>query len=192
MQLTPMSPGERAQMLARLPVLPQAMRERQQWLVWRFERYDGDKKPRKVPYYVSGDKRTGTQGSEADRAALATFDRALAELQGSRYNGIGFAFLPGDGLIGIDIDGAVDADTGEVSARCQSIIQACASYTEWSPSGTGVHIIVAGESETFKDNAIGVEVFCGRQFFTCTGRPWDGAPADVAPIDPAVPQSSIH
>jgi predicted P-loop ATPase len=163
-------------------VFPQAMRERRQWLLWRFERYDGDKKPRKVPYYVSGRKRRGTQGSAEDRAELQTLDAACTELRHGRWDGLGFAFLPGDGLIGIDIDGAIDADTGEVSERCQAIVEACASYTEYSPSGRGVHVIVQGETKSFKDNSVGLEVFCGRQFFTCTGRRWPGTPPEVAPI----------
>ena len=166
---------------AELGNLPQAMRERKQWLLWRFERYEGDKKPRKVPYYLSGRKRRGEQGSVEDRDELAAFDHVVQALERRHFDGIGFAFLPGDGLIGIDIDGAVD-DDGVVSDRCQAIIAACASYTEYSPSGRGVHIIVAGESETFKDNRIGLEVFCGRQFFTCTGRRWPGTPEQVTPL----------
>lgn len=161
--------------------VPAAMQERDQWLLWRLEQYEGDKKPRKVPYYVSGRKRRGTQGSDDDRGELTTFDIALTHLVRRNFNGLGFAFLPGDGLIGVDIDGAID-DDGVVSERCQRIIEACASYTEFSPSGRGVHIICEGKTETFKDNAIGVEVFCGRQFFTVTGRPWPGAPEQVAPI----------
>lgn len=164
--------------------LPAAMRALDQWLVWRFETYPGDKKPRKVPYYVTGRKRRGEQGSDDDRAQLAGFAQARALVDTGRFDGLGFAFLPGDGLIGIDIDGAVDADTGEVAEHCLRIIEQCASYTERSPSGRGVHIIVAGHTQTFKDNAVGVEVFCGRQFFTCTGERWGGTPEEVGPITP--------
>lgn len=171
-----------ALLLALQASVPQAMRALPQWLLWRLERYEGDKKPRKVPYWVSGRKRSGVQGGVDDRGELCSFDIALTHLARGHYEGLGFAFLPGDGLIGIDIDGAIDAETGEVAPRCQAIIDACASYTEYSPSGRGVHIIVAGESETFKDNSIGLEVFCGRQFFTVTGRRWPGSPDQVAPI----------
>lgn len=170
--------------LAGLSNLPLAMRELPQWLLWRFERYAGDKKPRKVPYYVSGRKRRGTQGSAEDRAELKPWDVAMGELSRGRFDGLGFAFLPGDGLIGIDIDGAISED-GEVSDRCQAIVAACASYTEYSPSGRGVHIIVRGQTPSFKDNGVGLEVFCGRQFFTCTGRRWPGTPPDVAPVEDA-------
>jgi len=163
---------------------PARLRDLRQWLVWRFE--PGEKKPRKVPYYLSGHRRTGTQGSEEDRAALGTFEQVAAALESGRAHGVGFAFLPGDGLIGIDLDAAIAEDTGEIQARAQSIIESCASYTEYSPSRRGMHIIVAGESETFKSNDIGLEVFCGRQFFTFTGERYPGTPAEVNPIELAV------
>jgi putative DNA primase/helicase len=166
----------------RLHGMPAAMRERKQWLLWRFESYQGDKKPRKVPYYASGRKRAKAQGGDEDRAGLASFDTVLEQLQRGRYDGAGFAFLPGDGLIGIDIDGAIDPASGEVQERCQAIIDACASYTEHSPSGRGVHIIAAGDTQSFRLNNIGLEVYSGRQFFTCTGRHWAGTPTEVQPI----------
>lgn len=166
--------------------VPACLAERPQWLVWRFESKPGEKKPRKVPYYVSGKRRTGEQGAAPDRAALVQLAAALAALEKSAtlkspWSGVGFAFLPGDGLVGIDLDGMIDA-AGEMSARGTAIIQACASYTEFSPSGKGVHIICGGETETFKSNEVGVEVFCGRQYFTFTGRRYPDTPASVEPL----------
>ncbi len=184
-------PGRSAEMVALIERLkmniPAAMRDVRQWLLWRFEAQEGRPKPLKVPYYVNGKKRTGKQGDERDRASLTSFEDAMEGMQkiptdGLAYQGLGFAFLPGDGLVGIDIDAAIDAETGEVSSRCQSIIEACASYTELSPSGTGVHIIVKGNTQTFKDNGIGLEVFCERQYFTCTGRRWPGAALEVTEL----------
>lgn len=165
--------------------LPARMRGLQQWLIWRFETYDGDKKPRKVPYYVNRTRRVGVQGGDGDRAALASFETAVQAMRRHRFDGIGFAFLPGDGLIGIDIDKAIDPATGEVSALCQAVIDACPSYTELSPSGLGLHIICDGDTETFKSNEIGLEVFCGRQFFTCTGRRWPSTPDEVQALEPS-------
>jgi putative DNA primase/helicase len=170
-----------AALLQAAQLLPASLQARQQWLLWRFEAYEGDKKPRKVPYYVSGRKRRGQQGSAEDLAELSTFEAACAHLGRGRYDGLGFAFLPGDGLVGIDIDNAVD-DDGVVSERCSAIVAACNSYAEYSPSGRGVHIICAGEVESFRENSIGLEVYSGRQFFTMTGRPWPDAPAEVHPL----------
>lgn len=165
--------------------VPASLQSRPQWLVWKFE--PGEKKPRKMPYYASGARRSGTQGSDADRAKLMPFEAALAAAIIMKMDGIGFAFLPDDGLIGIDIDGAIDLESGEISERAQSIISACDSYTEFSPSRTGVHIIVAGKIEaSFKSNDIGVEVFCNAQYFTFTGARWPGSPVEVNAIGEAV------
>ena len=161
--------------------IPESLAVLGQWLVWRFESKPGDKKPRKVPYYVSGARRTGEQGSDADRACLVDLAsaRLAVERGNGRWTGVGFAFLPGDGLIGVDLDGMLDEASGLMNERGAGIVAACGSYTEWSPSGRGVHIICAGESETFKSNEVGVEVFAGRQFFTFTGRRYPGTPAGV-------------
>lgn len=179
-KLPQLSQAEAAELVARLQsTVPTAMRERKQWLLWRFE--PGAKKPRKVPCYVSGRRRGGTQGSDADRAELATFDAVLEALRQGRWAGVGYAFLPDDGLIGIDIDGQLGND-GAMSPRAAQIIEACASYTEYSPSRRGVHIIVRGHTETFKSDDIGLEVYCGAQFFTVTGEPFPGTPPDVVSI----------
>lgn len=163
--------------------VPAALRNLSQWLCWRLEEKSGAKKPAKMPYYANGKRRTGQQGSPADRAALVDFDAAVAAKAKLKAAGIGFAFLPGDGLIGIDLDKMVDVETGEISPLAKSIIDACASYTEWSPSGNGFHIVVTGTTKTIKDNGIGVEVFCESQFFTFTGRHLTGTPTEVAAID---------
>jgi putative DNA primase/helicase len=193
--------ADRSEMLQQLRQVPQALKDRPQWLMWRLVQKAGAAKPAKLPYYRNGHLRgwpkgkpadgaatdaqpNVEQGHELDRAALVTFDEALDALRSTRWAGIGFAFLPGDGLIGIDIDGAIDADTGEVSQRCRQILAACSSYTEASPSGKGLHVYVEGHTETFKSDDIGVEVYCSAQFFTVTGRRWSDYPATVEPIQP--------
>lgn len=161
--------------------IPESLATRQQWLLWKFERKEGQEKPGKIPYYVGGGRRAGGQGEDRDRMRLATLPVVRKAYDRGGWHGIGFAFLPGDGLIGIDLDGQVEAD-GSFTERCRNIIAACASYTEISPSGKGVHIIVSGETDTNKCNDIGVEVFYGRQFFTFTANRMPDTPAEVAPI----------
>lgn len=194
--------AERDALLANLAHMPLAMRELRQWLMWRLmpPKKPGGK-PRKMPYYLSGKPRGWPkgmpsggkptdeqpqveQGHELDRAALVSFDEATAALRGGmHWAGVGFAFLPGDGLIGIDIDGAIDLESGEISKRCELVMRMCPSYAERSVSGTGVHIILTGQAESFKSDAIGLEVYCGHQFFACTGQHWDGTPAEPIAAD---------
>ena len=149
--------------------VPDDLRDRRQWLIWRFETQPGDKKPRKVPYYAKGTRRTGTQGSDDDRAKLVDYDTAVLQRDAHGADGIGFAFLPDDGLIGIDLDGCIDCDDSERRSRAAKIVAGCNSFSEYSPSGNGFHIFVRGKTQTFKSNELGIEVFCGRQFFTFTG-----------------------
>lgn len=166
-------------------LFPAELCQRKQWLVWKFEKSDTSSKPRKVPYYTNGNRRTGTQGSESDRAALVDATTACYVANNHGFDGVGFAFLPDDGLIGIDLDGCFNTDDDERHNRAVRIINACNSFTELSPSGNGVHIIVRGTTETFKSNALGIEVFCGRQFFTMTGRLRAGSSLELADINDA-------
>lgn len=165
------------------PTFPAELLTRQQWLIWKFVQKPGQKKPSKMPYYASGKIRTGQQGGEDDRRELVDYETALGMVSLHDADGLGFAFLPGDGLIGIDIDGALNDDVDpDRRDRALKIISACESYTEYSPSMNGVHIITAGNTETFKSNELGIEVFCGRQFFTMSGNPYPGSPQEVTPI----------
>lgn len=203
-RLVQQAQAERAALAQRLQHMPQAMRSCRQWLVWKLVAKPGAVKPAKVPFYASGkprgwpngkprnglptDKQPQVdQGHELDRAHLVSLDEALAAFaRVPDWAGVGFAFLPGDGLIGVDIDGAVDRDTGEVSALCAKLVDLCGSYAERSGSGTGVHIILSGDVDGFKDDAIGLEVYARRQYFTCTGLHWAGTPAEAMPADDAV------
>ena len=184
----------RADYRARNPVPSPAavvpdLAERKQWLVWGYRPgADEDKKYRKMPHYADKGRRFGVQGDEKDRRRLVTLAEAVAAVGSGDFDGVGFAFLPGDGLIGIDLDGMIDPDTGEISERCEAIIDACDSYTELSPSGKGVHIFCAIEHveglDSFKSNKVSVECFVGAQFFTFTGRVWPGATLAVQPMPP--------
>jgi Protein of unknown function (DUF3987) len=180
---------------------PPELLKMRQWLLWRFVVKPDQKKPSKVPYYATtgelrgwpmGKPKDGTptdtqpqveQGHPLDREHLVSFDEAFEAMQDLGFDGIGFAFLPGDGLIGIDLD---VYDDPAKKARADAIIREVGSWAETSPSGTGVHIICRGEVETFKHNGIGIEVFCGRQFFTMTGRHIEGTPAQLHAISPDV------
>lgn len=170
--------------------IPASLALRQQWVLWKYEWDTKRTTWLKVPYYAMGGRRTGDQGSDRDRMRLATLEvvrRAFERKQGQpdAWSGVGFGFLPGDGLIGIDLDKMVDAETGAMNDRCAKIIQAFHTYTELSPSGTGVHLYVQGHTTTAKSNDIGVEMFCERQYFTVTGRRVADTPADVVPVDEA-------
>ena len=168
--------------------IPARLAQAQQWVLWKFE-WDAKRSAwQKVPYYVQGGRRTGGQGDDRDRQRLATlpvvrraFERAATS--DKPWSGVGFGFLPGDGLIGIDLDKCLDPDSGKLSDRAAKIVQAFHSFTEFSPSGKGLHIYVEGHTATAKSNDIGVEMFCEKQYFTVTGHHMEGTPLEVLAAD---------
>jgi hypothetical protein len=137
------------------------------WLMWRFEHHDGETKPRKVPLYVSGQRRHGQQGSPEDRRQLTTFDAARAAAARKGMDGVGLALLPEWGLCALDFDNCITA--GELNPEVAEI--AAQSYAEYSPSGTGVRVLFKGNLLNRKsfDGEFGFETFSTRGFVTVTG-----------------------
>lgn len=168
---------------------PDLLRDLPGWLVWRFKP-NGDKKPRKVPFYVSGAARWGAQGTAADRKRLTTFDHAKRVALENGYEGVGFAPMPEFGISALDFDDCV-AD-GVIDPVVESLT--AGTYTEFSPSGNGIRAFVVGSLGTGKSNpkdksTFGFEVFDCNGFVTFTGNVTPttelvGAENYFAPISP--------
>jgi hypothetical protein len=153
---------------------PEVLRALPGWLMWRFEQPpDPNAKPRKVPYYTSGRRRAGAQGSPEDRQQLTTFEAAKAAAARRGFDGIGLALMPEWGVAALDFDGCVGADGLPPSVR--AIVGT--TYAEWSPSGQGVRAFVRGNLGNYKDNnpgqPFGFEVFSSKGFVTFTGNRLD-------------------
>lgn len=152
---------------------PELLKSLKGWLVWRWVQRPGKVKASKVPYYITGEARRGAQGSDTDRTKMATFEEAKAFAIRHNFPGVGFAFMPEFGVTGLDfddcvIDGVVDPRVEEITAG---------TYTEFSPSGNGVHAFVLGDYPDHKDSpprnperdTFGCETFHSKGFLTFTG-----------------------
>jgi RecA/RadA recombinase len=142
----------------------------QGWLLWRFEPFIGEAKPRKVPYWVDGTRRHGEQGGPVDRARLSTFFAAREAAARMGYDGVGFAPLPDFGYTFLDFDNCVDV-AGNMPAEIGSIVSR--TYAEYSPSGKGIRAALKGDlgnhkSPTTPDD-YGFETFSSSGFVTFTG-----------------------
>ncbi|MDQ3315992.1 MAG: hypothetical protein M3522_01515 [Actinomycetota bacterium] len=144
--------------------IPEELRRRPQWVVWRLEERDG--KPTKIPYIAGGVGRA----SSTDLMTWRTFGEAVQALQTGRYNGVGFVFCSGDHFAGIDLDKCRNAETGEIEEWAAEIVASFGqgAYAEVSQSGTGVHIIVEGKAPNTKRGQ--VEAYSTERFFAMTGR----------------------
>lgn len=85
----------------------------------------------------------------------------------------------GDGFTGIDLDAHVAAD-GALSSIAQHIVSSLHSYSELSPSGTGLHIIVSATlSKAHADHERGIEIYPHKRYFCCTGHRLPDTPVAV-------------
>ena len=83
-----------------------------------------------------------------------------------KFHAIGIGLTPP--IVGIDIDHSVK--DGVISPAAQKIIKKLDSYTEISPSGTGVHILCKGTlPQGRKFSGVDVEMYQTARFFTMTG-----------------------
>lgn len=142
--------------------IPDELKTHRQWVAWRYEQIDPPpKKPTKVPYSAI----TGRRASAVDRFTWSTFDDALRFQVANQYSGIGFVLTREDPYCVIDLDEPSDA---EQLQRNNDIFFDMASYTEFSPSGKGVHIWTKAEVAKGR-NRRPIEVYSSVRFITVTG-----------------------
>lgn len=160
--------------------IPAELRGLRQWVLWRLEWKRGDArhelKPTKIPYGISG-----RHASVTDAATWASFDDAIsrapfkclepcepdAPITQTGASGIGFVFQKSDGYCGIDLDN-VHGDP-EAFARQMKIFNSFASYSEFSPSGQGLHIICKANLPGKGRRRSSIEIYDNERYFTMTG-----------------------
>src|SRR5215218_8405761 len=140
------------------------IRDLRQWVCWRPEERDG--KLTKIPYSPV----TGEKASSTNPETWASYSEAVEAYKQRGYGGIGFVFTPEDDLCGVDLDGCLNPETGEIEGWAQEIIDELDSYAEISPSGTGVHILVRARLPESRNRKGRFEVYDRGRYFTVTGR----------------------
>ena len=163
--------------------IPADLRALDQWVVWKYEEVPGNPKPTKVPYRVAN---PDVKADSTKQGTWGSFEDALAAAEVDGVDGAGFVFSKDDPLTGVDIDDCRDPTTGELHPAASRIMLGLDGYTEISPSGTGVHIIVRaklnGDRHSTKKTPWGgkFEVYDQERFFTATGGAVVAAPAPLS------------
>lgn len=140
------------------------MKDKKVWVVWKYETRNG--KTTKVPYQPSG-----SHAKSTDPSTWVSY--AEAKEASNRFDGVGFCF---DGAtLGVDLDHVISADG--LLPSLQTFIENASTYTEYSPSGTGLHLVFSlSEPLMLKANkhtnvdGTGYECYTSGRFFTYTGK----------------------
>lgn len=163
--------------------IPEELRVLPNWILWRLEYPNGpNEKPTKKPCQVNG-----YGASSMDPSHWVTFEVAFNTLQLGGFDGLGFVFT-NTNYSGIDLDDPSflpkDKATGEIALnpdyqndlnRQIKIAQEFDSYSEISPSGKGLHIIVKGKVPDGKHKKY-IELYPSGRYFTMTGNVHNNKP----------------
>jgi primase-polymerase (primpol)-like protein/Asp-tRNA(Asn)/Glu-tRNA(Gln) amidotransferase C subunit len=140
--------------------IPEELKRLDQWVVWRLKRRAD--KTTKIPYSLDGSK-----AKSNDPRTWTSFKNAFEYYASGKSDGVGFVFAGGGGLVGIDLDKCVD-ESGMIVPQALKIVETVDSYSEFSVSGKGLHIIVRADlSRGIKTEL--VEVYPHGRYFTVTG-----------------------
>jgi len=165
--------------------VPADLKNLRQWVCWKEVTRDGKKT--KLPVTPAG-----KPASSTDKATWNSFGDCAAA--GSMYSGIGFVFSSEDSFVGIDLDGCRNPQTGELEKWAKDVVLRLGTYTEVSPSGTGVKLFGSTGEKWNHRNKVdlqlkpkhgknpGVEVYDNGRFFCVTSRRLQGA-TEVMPVD---------
>ena len=154
-------------------IIPDELKTQANWVCYRMETRFGQPKPTKIPYNPV----TGHKAKANEPATWTAYETCVAAAERGEYAGVGFEFAPP--YVGVDLDHCRDAETGEIEDWAQEIIAHLNSYTEASPSGTGVHIIIRGSLPPGRRRQGPVEMYDAARFFTMTGDQVSGTPNNI-------------
>lgn len=169
--------------------VPEAIKNLRQWIVWRYEERPGEPKSAKVPYNPNAKhkRKDNWQPVKNDKGFIVpeysggamsnktntwgTYEEACKAMDCGIFKGLGIQLY--NGLCGIDIDGCIE--NGEFIGPAKAIMNIMDTYTEYSPSGTGIHLLFYGDIKNnknlYKKNPNnGVEIYSKGRYFTFTGR----------------------
>lgn len=188
--------------LVNLDAIPSALKANPNWCLWHYAR-SKDGRWTKVPLYpVRGQVRWHLHHASSTNqrtwnafGMVAAFYRAAVSKTlstnpaANSWIGLGYFLDAKDGITAVDLDDARNRDTGVLTPAAQAIVARLDTYTETSPSGTGLKSY-AGATKPGHRCKIktypGVEVFDNVRFVAITGLHQGGSPAQVEARQPQV------
>jgi putative DNA primase/helicase len=155
--------------------IPAILRERSQWVVWKYETRNG--KLTKVPYTPL--LSVATKASSTDPATWGTYGAAITVAEVGKYDGVGYVLTKEDGIVFVDLDNCRNPETGAIEEWARQIVNDLNSYTEISPSGTGLHTFAVATLPPEGRRKGKIEMYIDGRFATITGNHLPGTPTTI-------------
>lgn len=148
--------------------VPVELKNLKRWVCYKVEGMENGKTTKR-PYNAMN----GSLAKVNDKLTWTKFNIAM---QGCiKWNCDGIGFILGDGIFGIDLDNHPDENGNtpmtdeEFKDFSKEFVEQLDSYTEWSQSGKGIHIICQGKLPSGRRRKGSVEMYDSGRFFAFTG-----------------------
>jgi putative DNA primase/helicase len=146
--------------------IPAFLKRRPNWVVWGLPNA-----PPKSPYNPTSLPTGRPAPAKAGvKETWGTYEAAVLCAARGLARGIGYEFDGGD-LFGVDLDHVI-GENGTLTPKAREIVGSLDTYTEISPSGSGLHLFVfAPGADITRHRKQGgfVEIYTEARYFTVTG-----------------------
>jgi P4 family phage/plasmid primase-like protien len=152
------------------------------WVVWKWEKNEQGKWT-KPPFIAT----SLNKAKNNDRTTWRNYEQACTAVENDEADGIGFNLL-GTNVAAFDIDNCRDPETGELHPYAIDLVRRANSYTEITPSGTGLRIIGTASDRYLHRKLTGPQVSvefyrnCER-YITISNAPLEGVTTELNDID---------
>ena len=151
--------------------IPSDLLAYKQWVLWRRAEVSG--RLTKIPISPWSGKAAACDMPQT----WSTYRHARYAMSRFRCNGIGFVFTASDPFCGIDLDQCRTIG-GDITSEALTLIRHVDSYSEVSPSGTGVHILLKAKLPERGRRREKIELYDAGRYFTITGKHIAGTPLE--------------
>jgi putative DNA primase/helicase len=150
--------------------VPSALKEYRQWVCWKYQEIKtnsaGEYRQTKLPINPKTRQAAKTNAPHT----WGNFSECIEAANTFGFEGIGFVLTDNDPFVAIDLDNCRDATTGSIEEWALQEVSQFDSYTEISPSGTGLHIIVKATMDDAGRKIKPREVYRSNRFITMTSQ----------------------
>ena len=142
--------------------VPRELKEMNRWVLWKIG-IGKSGKPTKIPINA----KTGSFAKSNDTNTWSDFKTATMYCDVYGCDGLGF--MLGNGVFGVDLDFHENTNEKQFEQRKDEFIAKLCSYTEYSQSGKGIHIICKGNLPLGNRRKGDIEMYDNARFFALTG-----------------------
>ena len=131
----------------------------------------------KTPYIADD----SGKASSTDPSTWRPFADALAAVTLGKGDALWYALDPESGIVAVDLDKCRDPESGVLLPFARAFVALLDSYTEVSPSGTGVHVYLRATKPSDECKRGLVECYDRARFMSMTGDRLEGTPSTIEP-----------